>query len=343
MQPLGPNAVLTLVLGVAAAGRPFRVAVISNAQWGQNPPKANANFAIQIHTANKPLRLISGYRQCVPVRERQRLKAFARSTDRSPKEMLEALAEINAVAAQHSKGYVSEGCWIASQVADAFRRRIDIQMHSVGDQDGSVMQIVGGMEMLDWIKKHFKASLSPNPRLVPLGAVLGGGEPLPPPEGDPRTFTLSTSIATGVLKSPSDQKCAIIEISQKEAAISIRKNAQVTVPFANVELSGISTCADFPLPLFPWPTVNPALLIDGVTVPHGWQYSVGYAIQQGIHKVSMPRTSRGIRNLAFLADDDELIIAVHDLELTLEPSKDKVCATANADISWRARPDGTRG
>lgn len=38
MKPLGSSGVLTLVLTAAAAGKPFRVAVISNTLWGENSP-----------------------------------------------------------------------------------------------------------------------------------------------------------------------------------------------------------------------------------------------------------------------------------------------------------------
>ena len=63
MKPHGPRGVLTLILAVAVVGEPFRVAVISNARWGEHPPRAKNHFDIAIHTIKKPFQLVSGFRE----------------------------------------------------------------------------------------------------------------------------------------------------------------------------------------------------------------------------------------------------------------------------------------
>jgi hypothetical protein len=186
MKPLGSSGVLTLVLTAAAAGKPFRVAVISNTLWGEDSPTATDKFDIQVQTIRKPFSLISGYRKSLGVPERQRLKSLARAVDKTPKQILDALAEINVLAAQNGGGYISKGCWVASQFADGDLRRTE--MHNVEDHGGSVQQLFAGIDLLDWIKRNFQAAPGQEIRLHPLGGVMagpGGGVPLPPPEGPP--------------------------------------------------------------------------------------------------------------------------------------------------------------
>jgi hypothetical protein len=85
--------------------------------------------------------------------------------------------------------------------------------------------------------------------------------------------------------------------------------------------------------------------VDGVDVPRGWEYPVGYWIEGGMHHVEIPVLSRGIRNLAFLGDDDELIIVLpaSKSEFAWGLSEKGPTATLQARIWWRSRPDGTRG
>ena len=62
-------------------------------------------------------------------------------------------------------------------------------------------------------------------------------------------------------------------------------------------------CADFPRPLYPWPALNPQLAVDGAVVPpEKSRYEVGYWIEDGKYHVEIPKTSREIRNSAFLGD-----------------------------------------
>src|SRR5260370_31757277 len=109
MTALGPLRVLTLVLAVATVGKPFRVAVISNAQWGVRPPNANAKFSTRIYTIQKPFYLISGFRDAVTQQERYRLAALSRAVDNEPKTILDTLADINAMAARNSGGSIKLG------------------------------------------------------------------------------------------------------------------------------------------------------------------------------------------------------------------------------------------
>ncbi len=346
MKPHGPRGVLTLVLAVATVGEPFRVAVISNARWGVHPPCAKNNFDIAIHTIKKPFHLISGYRDSVPRRDQHRLRALARAAHRPPGEILDALTAINAVAARNSRGYVSEGCWVTSQVADGRVRRT--ASRNVGDHGGSIPQLLHGLGLSDWIKKNYRAAPGKEIRLVQSAGVIAGpgdGVPVPPPEGDPRSFRLSGSSVTGMLRSPSAQHCASIEIVQLECVITARRNEEVIIPFAQVQLSGThAICSDCPRPLFPWPTISPALAIDGAALPRGWEHSVGYWTERGVHHVEIPRSSRSIRGLAFLGDDDELGIAtVSESQFAWGASEDGPTAMLQARVLWRTRLDGTRG
>lgn len=172
----------------------------------------------------------------------------------------------------------------------------------------------------------------------------GGATTLPPPEGEPRTFKLTGSSITSPLLSPSGHQCASIDISQLNCEITARRNEEVTVDFARVQLTDIQNSADFPKPLFPWPQIITEFNVDGVPVPRGCEYEVGYWVANGNLHVEIPITSRGIRNLAFLGDEDELVIVVGHVERRFAWSLESGSqSTLQARINWRTRLDGTRG
>jgi hypothetical protein len=346
MRPLGSRAVLTLILTVAVIGEPFRVVTITNVDWRQRPPRAMSQFKTGTHTIGKPYVLISGYRACVPLREVNRLKALARTAgNKSPKEIIDELSAINVIAARDSGGYVSEECWVTSQVTDGRARRSATR--NVGEQGGSIPSVQAGMDLTDWVMKNLRAAPGKEIRLVQGASVIvGPGDlvPVPPPEGKPWTFKLTGSSTTTQLRSPSGKRCASIEITQLNCEITVKRNEQVTVPFARIHLSGIQSCPDFSKPLFPWPQITPNLTVDGTPIDRGWEYAIVHWVEGGILHVEIPQASRGVRNLAFLGDDDELVIAVGISELPVAWSLESgPTATLPANIWWRTRLDGTRG
>src|SRR5262249_9482009 len=127
--------------------------------------------------------------------------------------------------------------------------------------------------------------------------------------------------------------------------ILARRNEIVTVPFAEVRLRGEGLiCADFPRPLRPWPQISSPLAIDQVRIPRGWEYSVGYWVDGRSHHATILQSSRAVRSLAFLGEDDELVIAAPVSGRDFNwGTPDGPTATLEASISWRTRPDGTRG
>jgi hypothetical protein len=155
-KPYGVRGVLELILTVASVDGPFHVAIISNADWRKRPPEAATQFTIRIHEITKPLHLISGYRDSVPHLERHRLRALARDVGKSPKEMTDALADINATAAKNSRGYISEKCWVTSQTADGPTRRST--SINIGQTQGRIPLLVGNFDIFDWVKKNFQAA-----------------------------------------------------------------------------------------------------------------------------------------------------------------------------------------
>lgn len=346
-KPHGLRGVLELVLTIAAVGEPFRVAVISNVDWPKNPPEAKPQFTIQIHTITKPFHLISGCRDSVPTPQQDRLRALAREIDKSTVDVSKALAEINAIAAKHSGGRVSEDCWVTSQIADGRIRRS--AGRNVGQHPGDIHAIFGGLDLFEFIRKNFRAAPGQEIRLVQSAGVTAGagdGTPLPPPTGEPRQFTLSGPPVTGSLGTPAGDRCASITITQLDCALELRCNEETTVPFAKVVLTGVRpTGRAFPKPLLPWPHLSPALMIDDAAVPRGWEYSVGYWIENETHHLTIPQSSRSIRNLAFLGPGDEIVITAPSttMEFAWADGEQAPSATASARILWRSRLDGTLG
>lgn len=345
-KEIGANGVLVLVLAASALGRSFSVATISNAEWGrgQYQPKVRKHFRIQIRRASKPFHLISGYRDCVTIGERQRLKALSRDTKKSPEEIRGLLGNINAVASANSKGSVSKACWVGSQFADG--ELIRSQMHSTSDETvGSVPAIEHGQDMVEWVKKNFRAAPGQEIRRVQAARVMvgpGGGTPIPPPEGPAREFKFSGSPIAAQLRSQSNEHCGSLQVNPLPISITARRNEETTVQFSVAELTIVSMCADFSRPLLPWPQICCPLEFDGVTIPRGWEYSVCFWVEGGVYRLLIPQTSRGVRNLAFLGSDDELVIAVNSCEMNgKEPQIQS--ATLTARVHWRSRMDGSHG
>jgi hypothetical protein len=346
-KPLGSRYILELILTVAAVGEPFRVAVISNVDWRKRPPTAKPEFTIRVHTITKPYHLISGYRESVPAHQRHRLRALARDVGRAPEHILNVLARVNAIAAKHSRGCVSEDCWVTSKIADGRVRRS--ASLNVGQHKGGVPLISEGLDLHEWIKRNFRAAPGEEITIVQsAGAIFGPGDgiPLSPPAGEHRRFTLSGSTVAGSCSSLAGSQPASIKISQLNCVLEMRCNEEATVPFATVVLSAVAPIGSaFPKPLYPWPQLAPSLMIDGAEVPRGWEYSVGYWIENETHHLIIPQSCRSIRGLAFLGPEDELIIVAPSttMEFAWSGSEQAPSTTAYARVSWRSRLDGTRG
>jgi hypothetical protein len=339
-------ALLEIILTVAAIGEPFRVAVISNFDLHKGSTKAKPQFSIRIHTITKPFHLISGYRPSVPSLQRHRLRSLARDIDKSPEQILNSLSEINAIAAKHGRGYVSEACWVTSQIADdSVSRSASL---NIGQHPGSIPLLTESFDMSEWVTRNLRAVPGKEIRLVQSAGLRigpGGGTPLPP-MGEPRRFTLSGSSVVTLLRSPAGDPCISIDISELEGVFEMRCNEEVILPVATVRLSAVSSLGhDFPRPLIPWPELRIDLKIDDVTVPRGCQFPVGYWIEDESHHVVIPHSSRSIRNVAFLGAEDEMVIVAPSTTLAFAWGKDKQApqATIQVRVSWRSRLDGTRG
>jgi hypothetical protein len=157
---------------------------------------------------------------------------------------------------------------------------------------------------------------------------------------------LDGSSVTATLARQTVKIAASIEICQMASPLEMRCNEEVSAPLAGVALSGISPSGeDFAKPLFPWPHTKPALTVDGAQVARGWEYSIAYWVEGGKHNVIIPQSSRSGRNLAFLEPDEELVMVapLSALEFAWRDGEQAPMRTVEARVSWRKRPDGTRG
>lgn len=345
--PHGFRAILTLILGVASVGEPFRVVEISNVDWGNRPIAAKADFDVRIHQITKPFHLISGYRDSVPEEQIYRLQALARDMKKSHTNILKSLADINSIAASHGKGFVSAGCWVSYQIADGrARRSASINIHS---HFGDIHLLMGGSSLYKFIGSNFKVAPGKKIRIKQIATVTGGpgdGIKLPPPDGEPRSVSITGSSVATELRSPDNELSGFIEITQKKLTFDVKRNEQKTILFADIKAnSGSSIAKSFPKPLFPWPKLRPSLMIDKFIIPRGWEYSFGYWIEKDVHHLVIPQSSRSIRNFAFLKPDEELIIVAPDttMKFTWGQSEKPPKARIQAKVWWRSRLDGTIG
>ena len=60
----------------------------------------------------------------------------------------------------------------------------------------------------------------------------------------------------------------------------------------------------------PYNILSPIIYIDGNATPRAWEQAVNFYVKDGICYVNFPITSRGMRNFAFLREDDELVVVV---------------------------------
>jgi hypothetical protein len=126
----------------------------------------------------------------------------------------------------------------------------------------------------------------------------------------------------------------------------MRCNEEVTVPFATVALSTTDPIGkDFPKPLLPWLHMAAALMIDDAAIPRGWEYSICCWVENGTCRVTIPQSSRSIRNVGFLGPEDELVIVAPSTTMEYAWSKTETMPseTLQARVWWRSRLDGTRG
>jgi hypothetical protein len=344
-KPLGSRGLLTVVIVAATIASPFRVAVVSNADWHSRPPRAKSRFTTVVHTATRPLHLISGYRDCVPVDQRNRLKALARDLDKAPSDIEAALKDINRISSVRSRDYVSEDCWTASQFADG--RALHRTAGGTAQVEGNVPLLLGGVDVAESIKQNFRPELAEQLRLLVTAGVLSHASDqtaVAPPVGDARELTLGWDNVSAVLRSPRGAEQARIEVAPTLEPVKLRLNEEVRVLLGTITIhaTGVEE-PPFPLMPLPWPHIPVAMTLDGALIPNPWRLSIGYWIERGKHRATIPLTSRGVRSVAFLGSDGELLIVAPTETLQLEWSDaEALSVPIEARVSWRQRVDGTR-
>lgn len=344
LTSLGLRGILELILTVSVIGEPFRVIEISNVSWDLNPPKAKSKFNIRIHRIKNPFYLISGMRSCMTTILKDRLRALSRDTTKQPGEVLDKLADINAIASKNSKGYISEGCWVTYQGAEG--GTIRSVSKNIGNHPGIIVQLLGGHDISDLVQKNYRAAPGKQMGIVQIASktIKGGGIRLPPPKGESRIITFSGFSSSVKLFNKKMEQCASIEISHLDCNLNLRCNEEAIITFAKVSVTGIFPIhSDFSCPLLPWPQLCIPLKLNDATVPRGWEYSIGYWIENSLHNVEILQGSRSIRKISFLAQDDEVIIVLPrgGVKLTWGESDGSQSAFLKAKIIWRSRLDGT--
>ena len=99
----------------------------------------------------------------MPAVQRRRLHALAKDLNKSSKGVLDVLAEINAIAAEHSKGSISKGCWVTSQtIQDGGLRSAS---RNVGVHQGAIHMLHHGIDLSELcgevLEKAIKLRVNP--------------------------------------------------------------------------------------------------------------------------------------------------------------------------------------
>jgi hypothetical protein len=307
---------LTLILAIATVGKPFKVATISNTNWDTKPPGVKPKFDISIRTINRPYVNVEGYRSSVSGKLHTQLRLLSRVEDKPREEIMEELVEINAVASKGSKGYVSEKCWVTSFIADGRMRR-GAGRNIKGE--GAVSGITGGIDTVEWVKKNFMAAPGKELQLVQRASVIAGtndGIPVPAPEGEPKEFTISGEAVTRIIKSPTGQELCTVTITPVNDAFAARCNEELIGEFADIEVIPTgSGMHDFESKM-PFDILSPVIRFNDIATPRAWEQAINPFVMDGVCYLNFPFTSRGIRNAAFLGENDELVVVVPTEEVS---------------------------
>jgi len=147
---------LLLVLAVGEVDRPFRVAEIANVDPETWAPQKE--FKRTIRTTDEPFYLVRGSgADSIFDDEKRKLEALSLDTIKSPKQILNELAEINKDVEPRSNGKVSAGCWVGSLYKDETPgySSISTMAWNAGGKLGCVPQISNQQDMLESVQKQF--------------------------------------------------------------------------------------------------------------------------------------------------------------------------------------------
>jgi hypothetical protein len=86
-------------------------------------------------------------------------------------------------------------------------------------------------------------------------------------------------------------------------------------------------------------------MLDGHPIMNWWNPSIVHWVEAGSLHLVIPLTSGSTRGIAFLNDEDELVLVIppEEIELTVNESSGVAEATLNATVWWRVRLDGPPG
>lgn len=331
---------LTLVITAASVSGPGQVAVVTNANWHQKPPAGKSAFKIDIRTVTKPFHLIAGCRDCVPSAAKNRLKALARSR-RSPDEMMAALAEINEAASKRSGGCVSAGCLVAATTVEG--GSVHHRSRNIGAHEGVVPTIVGQIDISKMLAEQF--DLSGLRFQQSVGVMPGAGKPIPAPTGPVRQFSVSLTPVVVTLRNRDGSPLGEVAVTAAENVVQAKLNQEVSIPLGRLSFTPIPNAEPVRgMPKRPWPQFSVPASLDGVSIPRGCQLSIGYWTDNGKRQLQIPLTSRGIRRLAFVGSEEELVLVIPTDTITLEldHSTRLLDHEIIARVWWRARLDGTK-
>lgn len=335
------NSLLTIVIAASDGGQGSTVARITNSSAGIISQK----FTVSVTDIIRPVYFCDGYTACVTRDDRRRLKRLARRTDRPIHKALNALAEINASCAQRSSNRVSKGCWTSAQ--QITRGGVTWTATSTGDH-GSVGNLVDGKDLAEYVQANWLPAPGQKIRLTSAAGATGQlPRPALFPEGEPRRFIVSYTSADTFLRSPAGLHFGTMRVSFCNSAFVVRRNESAIVPMevslkiANPIVASFSKWERHPHPRIEFPSIK----IDGINVAsRAGQHDANYSFSSQVLTLHFPQSSRSIRNVGFLADDEDLLLWCKGLnDVHMSHNEGTKIFPMEAVLWWRKRIDGTTG
>lgn len=340
---------LTVVIAVAEHGKTPRIIMISNVDRFDGPRRAQPIDRLEVSSLvpTQPILRSFGWDVALSHDDRKYLIGLLRSNS-NPKEIKEALAAVNRRIAldRKSADLISEGCMVSSLFDDGTCNAINF-----GEVAGVPDSFMEGINISDFIKKHFKAAPGKQITLVQSASAFRTGkegyrELLP--EGEPRTLHFSTATTRMIgIANTFGGEFDKLTLSGQAGSIAIRKNEPARAILNTVTWEMGETSRDESgFRQFPFLRITNLPTVDGAQ-PRSWDYLFDVAVGREAHSVTIHKMSTSLRSVHFekalpiLGPTEELVMVAprENLTLTARIEERSITGTIEGEFLLRDFPE----
>lgn len=334
--------ILTILIAVVEHDKCPRVLLVSTSSPFVSPRLAQPQDCLTVFSRvpKKPILLVLGARESVIRHDRKLLKKLIR-TKATPSEIQEALARVNnrAATSPESRQLISAGCMVSSLLPDG-----RTYTRNFGSVEGFPETMMGGMNVLDPVRKHLRPTPGKKITFVQSASSRGRGHSLPAPEGAHRIVRFSTpdTSASGIANTFGGQFDKLV-LRGLQGQICLRKNEWAHVVFNVVTFEiGPTTLDESGFRLFEWLKVSNVPTVEGAQ-PGSWDYVFDVSISKKTHTISIHQNSMAFRSAnqhrlaTILGPTEELLMLAPHNGLLLEASPESPIVSGQIHAAFLLR------